>query len=48
MMWVLTIAFGAFANIGRFFTTNESLTIFFAALFFLFLLITIIMTAKAS
>jgi len=48
VLWALTIAFGAVANIANFTAEDESLKTFFSALFFIFLLLSLLFTAKAA
>jgi hypothetical protein len=48
VMWALTIVFGAVSNLSNFISEDEAVKTFFAALFFLFLLLSLLWTAKAA
>jgi len=48
VLWALTLTFGAVANIANHTSANESLKVFFSALFFIFLLLALLWTGKAA
>ena len=48
ILWTLAITFGAVANIANYTSAEESLKVFFSAIFFIFLLLALLWTGKAA